>query len=140
MNSSETNAPVIVWFRQDLRLADNPALDAAVKSGAPIIPLYILDDVNAGEYPMGGARRWWLHHSLEALDKSLDGGLLLLQGDAKSILPQLARKLGASRIYWNRCYEPWRIKRDTSLKSVLRDDGISVRSFNGSLLFEPPMF
>ncbi len=137
MKSSDINSPVIVWFRQDLRLADNPALDAAVKTGAAILPIYILDDVNAGEYAMGGASRWWLHHSLEALDKSLNGGLVLLKGDAKTILPQLARDIGASRIFWNRCYEPWRIKRDISLKSELRNEDISVRSFNGSLLFEP---
>ena len=136
-DDSDLNSPVIVWFRQDLRLADNPALDAAVKSGAPIVPLYVLDDVNAGAYPMGAASRWWLHHSLDALDKSLDGGLVLLQGDAKIILPQLARDIGATRIYWNRCYEPWRITRDSSLKSTLRSEDISVRSFNGSLLFEP---
>jgi len=137
MDSSDINSPVIVWFRQDLRLADNPALAAAVKSGAPILPLYILDDVNAGEYAMGGASRWWLHHSLAALDKSLNGGLVLLQGDAKKILPELAREVGATRIFWNRCYEPWRIKRDVALKAALRSDDISVRSFNGSLLFEP---
>lgn len=137
VNSSDINSPVIVWFRQDLRLADNPALDAALKSGAPILPLYVLDDVNVGAYAMGAASRWWLHHSLAALDRSLNGGLVLLQGDAKIILPELARDIGATRIFWNRCYEPWRIKRDTSLKSELRSEDISVRSFNGSLLFEP---
>ena len=137
MNSSADNSPVIVWFRQDLRLSDNPALDAAVRSGAPILPLYVLDDVNAGAYPMGAASRWWLHQSLDALNESLNGGLVLLRGDAKSVVPQLARDIGARRIYWNRCYEPWRTKRDSSLKSLLRSEDISVRSFNGSLLLEP---
>ncbi|MGI9222394.1 MAG: cryptochrome/photolyase family protein [Woeseiaceae bacterium] len=131
------NTCAIVWFRQDLRLADNPALNAAVDSGARILPVYILDDVNAGDYAMGGASRWWLHHSLAALDRSLDGGLLLLRGDAKSILPALAREVGAATVYWNRCYEPWRIERDTAIRSMLSDEEISVRSFNGSLLFEP---
>jgi deoxyribodipyrimidine photo-lyase len=60
--------PIIVWFRQDLRLEDNPALLAAHESGQPIIPVYILDDVNSGEWKMGGASRWWLHQSLGALN------------------------------------------------------------------------
>ena len=130
-------SPVIVWFRQDLRLADNPALDAAARSGAPVLPVYILDDVNAGRDAMGGASRWWLHQSLEALSSSLDGRLVLLQGDAKELLPQLARETGATGIFWNRCYEPWRIDRDVALKAELKDSGIAVRSFNGSLLLEP---
>ncbi|MEQ9563127.1 MAG: deoxyribodipyrimidine photo-lyase [Woeseiaceae bacterium] len=137
MDISEDNSPVIVWFRQDLRLADNPALDAAAKSGAPILPLYILDDVNAGEHAMGAASRWWLHHSLKALSESLNGRLVFLKGDAKEVLPALVRNIGAKHVYWNRCYEPWRLERDTSIKALLRKEGISVRSSNGSLLFEP---
>jgi deoxyribodipyrimidine photo-lyase len=131
------NSPVIVWFRQDLRLTDNPALDAAVRSGAPLLPVYVLDDVNAGAHAMGAASRWWLHHSLAALDKSLNGGLVFLKGDAKTILPRLARDTGATRIFWNRCYEPWQIERDRSLKAQLMSEDIAVRSFNGFLLFEP---
>lgn len=131
------NRPAIVWFRQDLRLADNPALEAAVRTGAPVVPLYILDNENAGEYAMGGASRWWLHQSLDALDKSLDGSLVLMQGDARKILPALVRDVGATHVYWNRCYEPWRIERDSAIKKQLRVDDVSVRSFNGSLLFEP---
>lgn len=137
MKNTGNTAPVIVWFRQDLRLADNPALHAAAKSGAPILPVYVLDDVNTDEFAMGAASRWWLHHSLAALKESLSGGLVFLQGDAKTILPALAQDSGATHIYWNRCYEPWRIARDTALKSTLQGKDITVRSFNGSLLFEP---
>jgi deoxyribodipyrimidine photo-lyase len=137
MNRTQASASVIVWFRQDLRLADNPALSAAVESGARILPVYILDDENAGNFAMGGASRWWLHHSLAALDKSLDGGLLLLKGDAKLILPALVKDVGAACVYWNRCYEPWRIQRDADIRKRLMADEISVRSSNGSLLFEP---
>jgi len=137
VSSSNLNARVIVWFRQDMRLADNPALDAAVRSGAAILPIYILDDTNAGRFAMGAASRWWLHHSLDALNKSLDGRLVLLRGDAKKLLPALARDVNASAIYWNRCYEPWRIERDTALRELLQNTGVEVRSFNGSLLFEP---
>ena len=75
--------PVIVWFRQDLRLSDNPAFEAAVAMQAPILPVYILDDVNAGDFRQGAASRWWLHNSLSALDADLDGSLVCLQGDAQ---------------------------------------------------------
>jgi len=130
--------PLIVWFRQDLRLTDNPALDAAVRQERPILPVYILDDENAGEWRMGAASRWWLHQSLEALNTALQGELVLLRGNASTILSQLARDLRATGVYWNRCYEPWRIARDTDVKAALQRESIAVRSFNGSLLFEPP--
>mgnify|MGYP001627114279 CR=1 FL=1 len=126
----------IVWFRQDLRLADNPALTAAASAGA-VLPVYILDDINSGQWAMGGASRWWLHHSLQALDTALGGQLLVLCGDALKLLPALAAETGASRVLWNRCYEPWRIRRDAALKDVLRAQHTAVDSFNGSLLWEP---
>jgi len=132
--------PVIVWFRQDLRLSDNPALMAAIASGAPVIPLYILDDQSADEWKMGGASRWWLHHSLNALDQSfsrLGGQLMLRQGTAKDVLLQLIETYGAQSVYWNRCYEPWARDRDAAIKSGLKDKGLSARSFNGSLIVEP---
>lgn len=130
--------PIIVWFRQDLRLSDNPALHAAYESGHPIIPLYILDDKNAAEWKMGGASRWWLHHALKALNKDLSEHLILEQGDATEIIPDLISKTNAIGIYWNRCYEPWRIKRDENIKVFLKDEmRCDVKSFNGSLLWEP---
>ncbi|MDH3303603.1 MAG: DNA photolyase family protein [Gammaproteobacteria bacterium] len=132
------SAPVIVWFRQDLRLADNPALDAAVRQGRPILPVYILDDENAEEWAMGAASRWWLHQSLESLNASLEGRLLFVRGDAKAVLPELVQDVAAAGVFWNRCYEPWRIARDTTIKDSLQGDGVSVKSFTGSVLFEPP--
>lgn len=129
--------PVIVWFRQDLRLKDNPALLAAHESGKLIIPLYILDDVNSGEWKMGGASRWWLHQSLGALNKSLNGELVFEVGDPEAILSDIICKTGADKIYWNRCYEPWRIRRDTAIKQNLNNKTLEVKSFNGALLFEP---
>ena len=135
--ASDKKSPVIVWFRQDLRLSDNPALHEAVQTGHPVLPVYVLDDANAGPWKMGGASRVWLHHSLTALNKSLNGGLVLLQGDAVEVVPALARDVNANAVYWNRCYEPWRIARDKKIKSFLQQDGVDCESFNGSLLWEP---
>lgn len=129
--------PVIVWFRQDLRLADNPALHAAHETGAPILPVYILDDENAHPWKMGGASRVWLHHSLTALNKSLSDHLYIASGDAAAIIPALIKKTGAAGVYWNRCYEPWRVKRDKAIKADLEANDIEAHSFNGSLLWEP---
>ena len=100
-------SPVIVWFRQDLRLGDNPALRAAAATGAPIIPLFVLDDETSGDWSWGGASRWWLHHSLASLDASLQGHLVLRRGDAAKIIKALAKETGAQTVFWNRCYEPF---------------------------------
>lgn len=133
----KAGSPVIVWFRQDLRLADNPALLEAKKTGAPVLAVYVLDDGNAGEWKMGGASRWWLHHTLTALNGALGGRLVLLKGDALVQIPALASETGARAVYWNRCYEPWRVERDKMLKQALTDLSLEARSFNGSLLREP---
>ena len=133
MNPTPLN---LVWFRQDLRLADNPALDAAARAG-PVLPIYILDDANAGDWRMGAASRAWLHQSLQALDRALGGRLQLFRGDARTIIATLIESLPVAAVYWNRCYEPWRIARDAQIKSDLADQGIEVRSFNAGLLWEP---
>ena len=126
----------IYWFRQDLRLSDNPALTAAIKAGN-ILPVYILDDDNSGSDTMGAASRWWLHHSLASLNESLGEKLNLYQGNAKEILTQLIDKYDITSIHWNRCYEPWRVARDTEMKEYLTAQSIAVHSHNGSLLWEP---
>jgi deoxyribodipyrimidine photo-lyase len=128
--------PVIFWFRQDLRLADNPGLSEAAKAGE-VIPVYILDDDTASEWKMGGASRWWLHHALNDLNDALDGHLVVLQGPAKEQITELAKNTDAQAVYWNRCYEPWRIARDKEIKTSLKSMDIHVDSFNGSLLWEP---
>jgi len=130
------NALAIHWFRQDLRLSDNPALSAAVAAGR-LLPIYILDDKNAGNYRMGGASRWWLHHSLNALNSSLGGKLRVYCGDAAEILPKLAQETGARTVTWNRCYEPWRVQRDKKILAELKQSGIEAISMNGSMLREP---
>ncbi|MBS03616.1 MAG: deoxyribodipyrimidine photolyase [Gammaproteobacteria bacterium] len=126
----------IHWFRQDLRLGDNPALTEAARHGA-VLPVYVLDDVSAGPHAMGGASRWWLHRSLERLNASLGGRLHVVTGNARECLPALAEQVGARLVTWNRCYEPWRVTRDSLLKRELHERGIEVRSSNASLLWEP---
>lgn len=126
----------LLWFRQDLRISDNPALLEAIAAGS-VLPVYILDDDNAGSWQMGGASRWWLHQSLQALNSQLEGNLCLLQGDPLQLIPELAQTQDCQQVFWNRCYEPWQIARDTRVKSTLSELGIDAKSFNGSLLWEP---
>lgn len=133
----------IVWFRQDLRLADNPALCRAASQG-PVVPVYILEpdteehlnSAQSAGRAWGGASRWWLHRSLDALSREL-GGLLLRRGEASVVLAELLQECDADAVYWNRCYEPAAIARDTALKAALSNEGIGVESFNASLLHEP---
>ncbi|MCW0233497.1 MAG: DNA photolyase family protein [Ferrovibrio sp.] len=137
---SSALSPVVVWFRQDLRLNDNPALAAAAASGRPVLALYILDTATTA-WAMGGATRWWLHHSLVQLGADLkqryDIGLILRRGDPATILPALLRETVTETVHWNRCYEPAAIARDSALKTALKDDGIAVETHNAALLFEP---
>lgn len=133
-------APTLVWFRQDLRLADNAALAAACERGGPIIPVYILDEPGEGGWSPGGASRWWLHHSLTALEQSLQAHgsrLILGRGDAWTTLLAWVKATGASAVYWNRRYEPAAVARDTRIKAALGEHGCEARSFNSALLFEP---
>ena len=126
----------ICWFRQDLRLKDNPALSAAILEG-DTIPLFILDDETPKEWRFGAASRWWLHQSLISLNNSLDGNLWVEQGNPEEILTRILKQTGAKSVHWNRCYEPWQIARDKRIKKTLTDFGSSVQSHNGCLLWEP---
>ncbi len=131
------SAPTLVWFRQDLRLADNPAVAAAASLG-PVLPVYVLDETGE-QRPLGGAAKWWLHQSLTALAGELaDHGLplILARGAAEHVIPDLVAAAGAGSVMWNRVYEPGPMVRDARLKAALRARGIPVTSHNGSLLFE----
>jgi deoxyribodipyrimidine photo-lyase len=130
----------LLWFGRDLRLADNPALDAAIARGGPIVPVYILDDADAGEWAQGGASHWWLHGSLASLGEALrkrGADLLLRRGAAEPILQDLIKETGADAVYWNRRYEPWAVARNEKIKSGLSAKGVEARSFNAALLREP---
>ncbi len=135
-----SDSPSIVWLRQDLRLHDQPAFAAASQRGAPIIPVFIFDEAGEGAWPLGGAARWWLHHSLTRLAESIDargGRLILAEGDSHRVLTGLVRQAGAGAVYWSRRYEPEIIERDKQIKQALGELGVQVKSFNGSLLHEP---
>jgi deoxyribodipyrimidine photo-lyase len=134
------SSPTLVWFRQDLRLADNPALQAAVASGGEVIPVYIHDIKGEGAWAPGGASRWWLHHALIDLDQQLrktGSALIIRTGDSLNVLQKLLAETGAKQVVWNRRYEPAIVQRDTQIKTVLRNAEFKVESFNGSLLHEP---
>lgn len=128
----------IVWFRQDLRLADNPALVAACKDCDQVLLLFIDDPTDQTISQVGSASRVWLHHSLQALQQSLQGKetlLHLFHGDSQSVLEKVVADTGACRIYWNRCYDPVTIERDKKIKLALED--LQPKTFNGLLIGEP---
>lgn len=129
----------LVWFRDDLRLEDNPALVAAAEHG-PVTAVYVLDEESPGVRPLGGATRWWLHHSLAALQAELARHgvqLVFRRGAARTAIPELVRELGATAVVWNRRYAEVERNIDTDLKATLRDAGVEVQSFAANLLFEP---
>ncbi|MBA3904823.1 MAG: deoxyribodipyrimidine photolyase, partial [Rhodocyclaceae bacterium] len=123
--------PSIVWFRQDLRLRDQAAVHAA--SGTACAFVYVLDEEGPGPWAMGGASRWWLHHSLAALDRSLrvyGNRLILLCGDPVRHLAALSRTLGGATVHALRHYEPWARRQETALAAqipVSLYDGIALQ-------------
>lgn len=131
--------PVIFWFRDDLRLADNPGLAAAHSTGKPVLLLYVLDDETKEVRPLGGASRWWLDKSLKTLAEriaSKGGRLILRRGPAEAVLARLVKETACEAVYWNRRYGPAR-KIDERIKKSLTADGVGAHSSNGSLLAEP---
>ncbi len=131
--------PTILWFRRDLRLADQPALAAAVASGAPVIPVYILDDETPKHRRMGGASRWWLHHSLASLDADLrkaGSRLILRRGESAAVLDELVRETGASAIHAMHLAEPWWRNADRAVKAALPQD-VALTHHHGNYLLPP---
>ena len=132
--------PVLVLFRHDLRLADNLALVAAARTGCPIAAAFVLDETSQGIRPLGGARRWWLHHSLKALGEDLARlgiSLVLRRGPMAATVRQLAMRMNAGAVFWNRRYDPPGMAADAQMKAVLKEAGIGGESFAGHLLHEP---
>ncbi|MAB20212.1 MAG: deoxyribodipyrimidine photolyase, partial [Microbacterium sp.] len=125
-------SPSLVWFRDDLRLADHPALRAALDRDEPIVCVYVLDEESDGVRPLGGAARWWLHHSLAELrDRLADrgSGLILRRGAAGRVVRDLVEEIGAGAVFWNRRYGGPERDIDADLKADLRDGGVEVASF-----------
>ena len=132
--------PSLVWFRNDLRLDDQPALAAAIERGEPVIPVYIWSPDEEGQWKRGAASRWWLHQSLASLAEQLESKgarLIIRAGDTLAELNRLIEETGAAAVYWTRRYEPAAIERDTAVKAALRKKDVHAESFNGQLLFEP---
>jgi deoxyribodipyrimidine photo-lyase len=137
---NDINAPILFWFRQDLRTHDLPGLAAAAATGRPIIPCYILDDETPGQWKIGSASRWWLHHSLASLTADLSelgGKLILRRGEALQALNQLAQQTGAQDIYCTRMYEPWATALELKLHNHFASQDINFKRYGGALLFEP---
>lgn len=136
---SDDPSPIIVWFRRDLRLRDNPALREAVDNGCPVVPLYIHDEAADGR-PLGGASKWWLEQTLRALGEDLrqaGATLILRRGPAEAVLREVLKRSGARRVFMNRRFEPSAFEADRDMAHALEKDGIECRGFNGSLLARP---
>lgn len=138
MNTQISPECALVWFRNDLRIADNPALLAAC-SAKKLICVFI-DETNPALRPRGGAKAWWLHGALESLETAIrhrGGTLTLLRGDSQFLIPELARQYGCDLVTWNRRYGLAEREEDGAIKAALTDAGIAARSFNSTLLYEP---
>jgi deoxyribodipyrimidine photo-lyase len=144
--AAQAAGPVIVWLRNDLRIADNPALARAAASRRPVLPLYILQE-SSGTRPLGGAARWWLHHSLAALDDTLrsragsagpPARLVLRRGEPSSVLRELCAEVRPACVLWNRVSDPAGVARDQRVTAELRRVGTDVECLRGDWLVEPP--
>jgi deoxyribodipyrimidine photo-lyase len=130
----------VVWLRNDLRLDDNLALNAACATADRVVPVYVLDDEAAGAWKMGGASRWWLHHSLASLGHDLrarGARLVLRRGDAETIIPALAADVGADAVHAARSFEPWARAQDKRLAGILKAAGVAFKRHLSAQLFAP---
>jgi deoxyribodipyrimidine photo-lyase len=130
----------IVWFRQDLRLQDNPALAAAAQHDGPVIPVFIWAPKDERGWSPGAASRWWLHHSLQHLHAALQrhgSQLIVRRGTSRAALQALIRDTGADGVFWNQRYEPAVARGEQILLTTLRAKGITAERFHAGLLHDP---
>ncbi|MET0659382.1 MAG: deoxyribodipyrimidine photo-lyase [Steroidobacteraceae bacterium] len=135
-----THAAALVWFRRDLRLTDNPALQHALEHARQIVPVYIHAPEEEAPWQPGAASRWWLHHSLAALDQSLrkhSSRLVLCRDASAAALLALAKQTGATLVCCNSLYEPATLKRDALVRQALDASGIELATFHGNVLVPP---
>src|SRR5579864_6870830 len=133
------NSTVIVWFRDDLRLSDHPALHAAAKSGASVIGLYVLDDPDRAAHemdtrPLGGATRWWLAQSLKSLHASLraiGAPLVLRKGPAAQVIAELAQQARATSVFWNEIAQAPELALAGKVEATLAAAGVDAKKFPG---------
>ncbi|MEO1205769.1 MAG: deoxyribodipyrimidine photo-lyase [Pseudomonadota bacterium] len=131
-------APTVVWFHNALRLADHPALSSAVENAGPVVPIFVLDD--EGDWAIGSASRWWLHHSLKSLSADLKErgvDLILRRGKPIDVLCELANETGAAAVHFTRNYEPGGGTRERELKEALDEKSIACKRYRGRLLMDP---
>ncbi|KGQ20787.1 Deoxyribodipyrimidine photolyase [Lysobacter dokdonensis DS-58] len=130
----------LVWFRDDLRLDDQPALQAALAQGYAPVPVYVHAPEEEGEWAPGAASDAWRRRSLTALDAGLrarGSKLVCVRGPTFESLEALAQRTQAEAVFWTRRYEPLVEKRDADIKRRLRRSGLHAESHNGALLIEP---
>ena len=133
-------SPVLVWFRKDLRLQDNPSLNAALEANREIIPLFVWDEEEGGKWSPGSASRWWLHQALNSLGKDIEklgGHLILAKGKAVDLIPEIAKAHGAGKVFYGRSYDPAGLATQEKVEETLDKTGIDTESFNAALLQEP---
>lgn len=136
----ENRTPIIVWFRNDLRISDHTALYHAAKTGAPIIPVFIYDKNAMGQWDYGAAQKFWLQNSLKSLSSDLlklGAELVIRRGDTIINLLQMAKETGAKQIFALRNYEPWACEIEINLKEAAADEEIEFKRFSGNCLIEP---
>jgi len=139
-HATGADAPVLLWLARDLRLADNPALQGALATGCKVVPIFVLDDAAGGDWSLGSASRWWLHHSLTALSATLEAAgsyLVLRRGPAATILPEIAASIGAAELHVGMPAEPWRRAAVDAAEAALGRTGVRVGRHRSSLLFGP---
>ncbi|WP_346763330.1 cryptochrome/photolyase family protein [Mangrovimicrobium sediminis] len=130
----------LYWYRQDLRLADLPAMRAAIDNGLKLIPCYVFDDAAAGQWSPGGASRWWLHHSLAALDTELakrGSPLVVRRGETARVLADLAAQTGAEAVYCSEAIDPWARELQSQVADALWETGVQLEARPSALLFHP---
>ena len=136
--SDDSMRVALVWFRRDLRVANNPALDYALRHCQQVIPIYIEPSLQEQPWVAGAASRWWCHHSLQSLADELSQQNLRLRffsGNPKQVIQDIIKQSGATVVCWNKLYEPDELELDVHLIKILQ--GVQVQRFDGNLLFTP---